>query len=150
MRSRDPARWSLIVASGLLLIGCQQMPPAVVDASTIPPPANLEPRNPAPTARLRPVAWGSGFDGHYSGEMFLSRNPGGRCDPRVPVTGMTVANNHVRFGRFGGGAIDPGGTVQMVEGNAWITGRFDGRQFIGDFVPPMPACAYRMVLNRAL
>lgn len=138
------ARLRGAVLSGLVLVGCQPLPPPVVDPTAIPPPAKLEPARPATVTAAAP-----GFDGRYAGAMFLLRNDGGRCNPHVAVTGMLVANNQVRFSRFWGSPIAADGTVQLADGNTWIRGRFDGRQFVGELTPPMPACAYRMVLNRS-
>ena len=73
---------------------------------------------------------------------------GGACRSEINVTGMTVTNNHVRFGQFGPGGIGPTGVVQMADGPTWITGQFTGRQFIGKVVQPPPGCTYRMELNR--
>jgi hypothetical protein len=91
-----------------------------------------------------------GFDGAYTGSMYRTSDPGGMsCAEQVPIYEFSVRNNVVRFGQFRGNPIGPDGSVQLQEGQLWLVGRFDGRQFVGELQPWGVACGYRMILNRS-
>jgi hypothetical protein len=134
------------VLGACLVLGACQTPPPAADA--VAPPGNLGLGNQA-QAGMAAAPMAPGFDGNYSGEMYLVENPGGSCEGRVAVNGMTVRNNVVRFGQFSPRSIGPDGAVQMVDGRIWITGAFDGRQFRGNVQMGTPGCSYQMVLNRS-
>jgi hypothetical protein len=140
----------LALGLGLSLGACQQQQQqqVMVDPTTLPPPGNLSPGGPPGAAGGQMGNVAPGFDGQYAGPMYLVSGGGGACRSEINVTGMTVTNNHVRFGQFGPGGIGPTGAVQMADGPTWISGQFNGRQFIGQVVQPPPGCTYRMELNR--
>ncbi len=138
----------LALGLGLGLAGCQNTDTSLGYSSNIPPPTNLDPMA-APPPGMAATAVRPGFDGQYTGDMYLERNPGGSCPGRVPIYGFSVVNNRVHFGQFARAEIAPDGNVQMAEGYMWIVGRFDGRRFVGNVTQGMPGCTYQMVLNRS-
>jgi len=132
-----------LLAAVLALAGCQASPPAVPEAVTTPPPAAIEP---LPAAPALPAGW----DGEYTGVGHLLVAPGGQihCPRQISITGMTVSGNRARFGDYRG-RVNADGTVRMVLGQSWITGRLANERFEGTLFRPHPGCRYRMVLERA-
>ena len=147
----------LVLGAGLVLGACQPQQQGVYfDASALPPPGNLAQSAPMPPGGPSggppgaPGAMRPGFDGAYTGSMYRTSDPGGMsCAEQVPIYEFSVRNNVVRFGQFRGNPIGPDGSVQLQEGQLWLVGRFDGRQFVGELQPWGVACGYRMILNRS-
>jgi len=157
VRNSIVASWrrsGLALGAVLALGACQppQQGGVYFDASALPPPGNLTQQAGAPPGAqagglgaVRP-----GFDGTYTGSMYRTSDPGGMsCAEQVPIYGFTVSNGVVNFGQFRGNPIAPDGSVQLQEGQLWLSGRFDGRQFVGNLTPWGVACTYRMMLNRS-
>jgi len=158
-----PRRLAGLALGTVLALGACQSPQqggqqggVYFDASAIPPPGNLTRQADAPpggppggpmgvSGAVRP-----GFDGAYTGSMYRTSDPGGMsCAEQVPIYGFTVSNGVVNFGQFRGNPIAPDGSVQLQEGQLWLSGSFDGRQFVGNLTPWGVACTYRMMLNRS-
>jgi hypothetical protein len=138
------------LAATLVLAACGQAPgpPPVADA--VPPPGNLGASSGG--AALPPPPPGAApnsFDGSYAGQGFLIVAPGGQlgCPTSMPVYGMVVTNNFVRFGDYRG-PVGPNGEVNLPFRNTWIEGRFGAGRFEGTLFQPFPGCRYRFSLAR--
>ena len=54
------------------------------------------------------------------------------CPPELTLKNFRVEGNQVRFGGFRG-TIQPDGSVQIPNRDVWLTGRFAGTEFRGEF-----------------
>jgi hypothetical protein len=145
----------------LVLFGCSGPPTVVLDTPTgvVPldspapvampgglaaPPPGLEPMSPAP-------AKGVSRNGTYTGTATVLVTNGGLCTDTLKVSGFDVQANSARFGGFRG-TIASDGRVQMVYGQDWIAGQFDGATFQGqlDLLGRFdsPGCTYMLNLQR--
>jgi hypothetical protein len=107
------------------------------DSLTIPPGTTL----PIPTAL-------QGRNGTYAGYADVLGTAGGLCINDKPVSNFKVRGNQVRFGEWRG-TIGPNGDLQMIFGNAWIAGRFQGPTFRGQLSDGNPAgCLFALELDR--
>jgi hypothetical protein len=70
-----------------------------------------------------------GRSGVYSGVAYPLDTAGGLCITNKRITGFEVRGNKVRWGGFRG-TIDGSG-LQMVYGNTWFFGQFEGDVFQG-------------------
>jgi hypothetical protein len=162
-------RWGLAILCSLLL-GCSgnngwQPPTVVVDTPTGvtpiyspapvmpgdiagPPPGLENSALPQPTQPTQPVS----RDGSYVGTAEPLQTGGGLCIETRPVSGFRVRGNSVRFGRFRG-SIDANNGLQMVYGQDWVIGQFEGATFHGQFDINgnfgAPDCTYLLNLRRA-
>jgi len=147
-------------AMGLLLVDCSGGPSVVVDTPTgatpiytpspampgggIGPPPGMQASLPVP---------GQGVDrsGNYAGTAVPLETGGGICMQTQRVGNFFVHGNSVRYGRFRG-RIDANNGLQMVKGNQWIIGQFEGATFHGQ--PDLPGgfnssgCTYMLSLER--
>jgi hypothetical protein len=100
-----------------------------------------------PTAPMEMVS----RSGSYTGTAIPLETGGGICINTLTVSNFHVRGNAVRFGRFRG-TIDANNGLQMVNGNQWIIGQFEGATFHGQFDVPRgwnaPACTYMLTLQR--
>ena len=89
--------------------------------------------------------------GSYTGTAFPLETGGGLCINTLTVSNFNVRGNAVRFGRFRGN-IDANNGLQMVNGNQWIIGQFEGATFHGQMDVPRgwnaPSCTYMLTLQR--
>jgi len=89
--------------------------------------------------------------GSYTGTAFPLETGRGICVNTLTVSNFNVRGNAVRFGRFRG-AIDANDGLQMVNGNQWIIGQFEGATFHGQLDAPRgwnaPGCTYLLTLQR--
>jgi hypothetical protein len=150
-----------------LLLGCSgnsewQPPTVVVDTPTgvtpIYSPAPVMPggiAGPPPGLENSAMAQPTGpvsRDGSYAGTAEPLETGGGLCLETRPVSGFRVRGNSVRFGRFRG-RIDANNGLQMVYGQDWVIGQFEGTTFHGQFDINgnfgAPDCTYLLNLRRA-
>jgi hypothetical protein len=145
----------------LVLFGCSGPPTVVLDTPTgvvpldspVPvampgglaaPPPGLEPMSPLPAKAVS-------RNGTYTGTAIVLVTNGGLCTDTLKVSGFDVQGNSARFGGFRG-TIAPDGRVQMVYGQDWIAGQFDGATFHGqlDLLGRFgsPGCTYMLNLER--
>ncbi|KAA5611214.1 hypothetical protein [Rhodovastum atsumiense] len=99
-----------------------------------------------PATAAQVAAW----QGTYSGEAVINDAalPGPVCQPRVAIADFRVVGNQVEFGLFNG-TIRDDGSVQMVNRQVWIMGRFEDGRFVGSMiVPPTEVCRYQVLLER--
>jgi hypothetical protein len=149
-----------LVATCLLLFGCSGPPTVLLDTPTgvVPlsspapvtsgglaaPPPGLEPASPPP-------AQGVSRDGGYTGTATVLDTAGGLCTDTLKVSGFAVRGNSARFGGFRG-TIGPDGGLQMVYGQDWIIGQFEGATFHGQLSTmgrfDSPGCTYMLNLER--
>ena len=102
------------------------MPPPGLNGSTLPNPAGAITRG-----------------GTYAGYADVLSTGGGLCINDKTVTNFKVHGNQVRFGEMSG-TIAPDGSLQMVFGNTWIVGRFQGTTFRGQIIAGGPmGCTLR-------
>jgi hypothetical protein len=92
------------------------------------------------------------LSGTYGGVMKPLDTGGGLCISNRKVTGFHVRGRSVRFGQFRG-TIAPDNGLQMVVGQTWIFGQFEGPDFRGQIDFPggrfgAPGCTYLMTLQR--
>lgn len=109
----------------VLMVGCtsaETAPPA-----TVPPAASAAPAAPAPSA---PAA--SAFDGLYVGTAVSMRPGAPNCPSQLTLRNFRVEGGQVRFGGFQG-PIQSDGSVQIPNRDVWLTGRFIGSEFRGEF-----------------
>jgi len=115
----------LVVLGGLALTGCNTIPDATL-AQTAP------------------------YQGTYVGGAVINDPglPGQACSPEIPFRGFTVSGNQVNFGEFNG-PIREDGSVYLVVGQSFITGRFmPPATFVGQLmIPPNNICIYRIELH---
>ena len=119
-------RRSIPVVITMLLLGCaaEQTTPAVSTPSA----SGAAPAPVAPTSASAPGT----FDGLYVGTAVSMRPGSVNCPPELTLKNFKVENNEVRFGGFRG-AIQRDGSVRIPNRNVWLTGRFSGTQFRGEF-----------------
>jgi hypothetical protein len=102
-----------------------------------------------PPGNALPIPTGrQGRDGTYAGYADVLTTAGGLCINDKPVSNFKVSGNQVRFGEWRG-TIGPNGDLQMIFGNAWIAGRFQGPTFRGQLNSGDPAgCSFALELDR--
>jgi hypothetical protein len=158
-----PGQVSAAVAGVLcvLLAGCSGTAPTVLlDTPTgvkpiyqpspampgglVGPPPGLNGQPPPPVRR-------GDLSGTYAGTAVPLNTGGGLCIQNQRVGGFRVRGNSVRYGGFRG-TIAPGGSVQMVYGQDWIFGQFEGATFRGQLDLRgrfgAPGCTYQFSLER--
>ena len=116
----------------------------VMPGGNIGPPPGLGNQPPSPVRPVDP-------SGSYAGTAVPLVTDGGLCIQNRPVGGFRVRGNSVRYGGFRG-TIAPGGSVQMVYGQDWIFGQFEGATFRGQLDLRgrfgSPGCTYMLSLER--
>jgi hypothetical protein len=89
--------------------------------------------------------------GNYAGTAVPLDTGGGVCIQSQKVGNFFVRGNSVRYGRFRG-RIDANNGLQMVNGNQWIIGQFEGATFHGQLELPgsfnFGGCSYMLSLER--
>ncbi len=89
--------------------------------------------------------------GTYAGRALPLDTGGGVCVRTEKVGNFHVSGNSVRYGRFRG-TIDANNGLQMVNGEQWIVGQFDGATFTGHLALPPGintlGCTYMLSLAR--
>jgi hypothetical protein len=150
-----------LVSVCLILFACSAPPTVLLDTPTgvVPlnapapvmpgglaaPPPGLEPSSPLP-------AQGVSRDGSYSGTAAPLVTGGGLCTETRNVADFVVRGSAARFGGFRG-TIAPDGGVQMVYGQDWLVGQFEGATFHGqlDILGRFgsPGCTYMLNLERS-
>jgi hypothetical protein len=116
---------------------------APTPTASAPPPPGLKPALPVSTQ----IADRSGS---YAGTAQPLSTDLGACINTLKVSGFRVRGNSVRFGRFHGTIAADNG-LQMVYGQQWIIGQFEGASFLGQVNVPgrfRPGCTYMMTLER--
>ena len=115
----------LVVFGGLALTGCKTIPDATL-AQTTP------------------------YQGTYVGGATINDPglPGNVCPSQIPFSGFTVSGDQVHFGQFNG-PIREDGSVNLVAGQSFLTGRFmPPVTFVGQLmIPPNNICIYRVELR---
>jgi hypothetical protein len=158
-----PALLAILAAAGVGLLGCSgQAPVVMVDTPTGPvtlnapqpamaggmagPPPGLE-----PAVGMAAPGPAVSRNGSYAGTADVLMTDGGLCIENQRVGGFRVHGNAVRYGGFRG-RITPDGSLQMVYGQDWIVGRFEGATFDGQLDLPgrfgSPGCSYMLNLQR--
>jgi hypothetical protein len=109
------------------------------------PPAGLDPDLPGQL----PVMPG-GRDGIYSGVAVPLNTGGGLCITNQPIDGFRVTGDRVRWGSFRGRIR--GDALQMVQGNTWVMGQFEGNRFNGQITQQSlvagPGCTFMVALAK--
>jgi hypothetical protein len=143
-----------------MLFACSGPPTVVLDTPTGPvplnspapamptglagPPPGLEPSSPPP-------AQGISRDGSYTGTATVLDTGGGLCTDARTVSGFAVRGRSARFGGFRGTIADDG-ALQMVYGQDWVVGQFEGAAFHGQLNIQgrfgSPGCTYLLNLER--
>jgi hypothetical protein len=117
--------------------------PAMPDGLAPPPPG----LGASPSVPLTPV----NRDGNYAGTAVPLDTGGGICISNQQVGNFRVRRNTVRYGGFSG-RIAPDGGLQMVYGQDWIIGQFEGATFHGQLDLNgrfgAPGCTYMLSLDR--
>lgn len=149
------------VALCLLLAGCSGGGPTVLfDTPTgvtpiyMPSPAmpdGLVPPPPGLANSPPPPAQSVNRNGNYAGTAVPLDTGGGICMSNQQVGNFRVNGNTVRYGGFRG-RIQPDGGLQMVSGQNWIIGQFEGATFHGQLDLNgrfnEPGCTYMLSLQR--
>jgi hypothetical protein len=118
-------------------------PAPVMPGGLAAPPPGLEPLSPLP-------AHGISRDSSYIGTATVLDTGGGLCTETLKVSDFVVLGATGRFGGFRGTIAADGG-VQMVYGQDWIVGQFEGATFhgqlniLGRF--GSPGCTYMLNLG---
>jgi hypothetical protein len=151
-------------ALGVLLSACSGMPNIMVDTPTGVTPIYTQAAQPTGEPSLAAPPPGLGLpapaatspgqianrSGTYSGTAVPLDTAMGACISTVKVTGFHVHDDRVHFGRWHG-VIDAQNGLQMVYGQRWIVGEFDGATFHGQIDLPGrwgPGCTYALDLQR--
>ena len=120
-------------------------PAPAMPGGSIAPPPGLEPSPPAPLTLAN-------RDGNYAGTAVPLDTGGGLCISNQRVGNFRVHGNSVRYGGFRGRIAQDGG-LQMVYGQDWIIGQFEGATFHGQLDLNgrfnVPGCTYMLNLARA-
>lgn len=153
-------RWAGLIPAYLVLFGCSGAAPNVMldtptgavslnapapamPGGSVPPPPGL---GAAPAGLNQAVS----RDGNYSGNAMVLNTGGGQCRGTFTMTNFRVGGNLARFGGFRG-TIDAEGGLQMVYGEDWIIGQFEGATFHGQvdlWGRTGPGCSYMISLER--
>jgi hypothetical protein len=109
------------------------------------PPSNLDPDLPG----TLPAMTGP-RDGIYSGVAVPLNTGGGVCITNQPIDGFRVTGDQVRWGQFRGRIR--GDALQMVQGNTWVFGQFEGNRFNGQITMSgrfqSPGCTFMLTLAK--
>src|SRR5579863_1071192 len=116
----------------LALASCAGGPPSVTlntaaGQTPIYTPAARQPSGPLSTP---PASSPTDRSGTYAGNAVPLDTGGGLCITTQKVSGFTVRGKSVRYGSYRG-TIDANDGVQMVAGQNWIVGQFEGPVFSG-------------------
>jgi hypothetical protein len=147
----------------LMLVACSGGPSIVLDTPTGPTPI-YTPSPPTPAmpgggigpppgmqGSLPPPTQAINRSGSYAGTAVPLDTGGGICVQSEKVGNFFVRGNSVRYGRFRG-RIDANNGLQMINGNQWIVGQFDGATFHGQLDLPgglnFSGCTYMLSLER--
>jgi len=118
---------------------------AMAGSGTAAPPANLDPDMPGTLPALA-----GGRDGIYSGLAVPLDTGGGVCITTQPIDRFQVSGDRVQWGLFRGRIRGAG--LQMVNGNTWVFGQFDGNRFNGQITMygrrQTPGCTFRLTLAK--
>jgi hypothetical protein len=124
----------------LALVGCSEGPPSITLNTAAGQTPIYTPSARAPGGLAAPPQSGqlaapaaslpTDRSGSYAGTAVPLDTGGGLCITTRKVTGFTVHGKSVRFGTFRG-TIDANNGVQMVGGQQWIVGQFEGAIFYG-------------------
>jgi hypothetical protein len=133
-----------VVCAGLAVFGCSYSPPPAMPGGQIAPPPGMEPMSlPGPQNVSR--------NGTYAGTAEPLDTGGGLCISTQSVGGFIVRGSSARYGQFRG-TIAPDGGLQMVAGQNWIVGHFEGGTFLGQLNLVgrfgAPGCTYMLNLER--
>jgi hypothetical protein len=152
-----------LVPACLVVFGCSGDPNVVLDTPTGPvalnspapampgglvgPPPGMDVMQPSGPAATKNVA----RDGTYTGTAEPLDTGGGMCISTQAVAAFVVRGTSVRYGGFRGRiAADSG--LQMVYGQDWIVGQFEGATFRGQLSIQgrfgSPGCTYMLSLGR--
>jgi hypothetical protein len=127
--------------SGVTLV---DTPPQAMPGGGIGPPPGMQASLPVPDQALD-------RSGNYAGTALPLDTGGGICLQTQKVANFIVRGNSVRYGRFRG-RIDANNGLQMVNGNQWIVGQFEGATFHGQLDLPggfnFSGCTYGLNLQR--
>ena len=120
-------------------------PPPAMPGGGIGPPPGMQASLPVPGRALD-------RSGNYAGTAVPLDTGGGICLQSQQVANFIVRGNSVRYGRFRG-RIDANEGLQMVNGNQWIVGQFEGATFHGQLDLPgggfnFSGCTYGLTLQR--
>lgn len=119
-------------------------PPPAMPGGGIGPPPGMQASLPVPGQTLD-------RSGSYAGTAVPLDTGGGICLQTKKVGNFFVRGNSVRYGRFRG-RIDANDGLQMVNGNQWIIGQFEGATFHGQLDLPggfnFSGCTYALSLQR--
>jgi hypothetical protein len=157
VRTHDRARIAL-AAVALTLAACAGGPPAIIlDTAAGPVPLNnaASAELAGPPPGIEPAAFfptpGAGLDGTYAGTADVLTTDGGLCIQNLKVKDFRVRGNAARYGGYRG-RIEPDGGLQMVYGQDWIIGQFEGATFHGQIEVrgrfDSPGCSYLLSLVR--
>jgi hypothetical protein len=109
------------------------------------PPNSLDPDLPGQLP-----AMGGGRDGIYSGVAVPLDTAGGLCINNVTIDNFRVSGNQVRWSSFRGRIH--GDSLQMVQGNTWFMGQFEGNRFNGQISQSSlrfgPGCTFMVALAK--
>ncbi len=133
-----------VVPTCLVVFGCSGVPNVVLDTPSGPVALNSPaPAMPVPGGSVGPppgmdvmqqsgsaAPTNVGRNGTYSGTAEPLDTGGGMCISTQAVDGFVVRGNSVHYGRFRGRIAADGG-LQMVYGQNWIVGQFEGPTFHG-------------------
>jgi len=118
-------------------------PTPAMPGGSVPPPPGMGVASASPGQRV-------GREGNYSGRAIVLNSGGGQCRGTFTMTNFRVSGNSARFGGFRG-TIDAEGGLQMVYGQDWIIGQFEGATFHGQidlWGRIGPSCSYMINLDR--
>jgi hypothetical protein len=141
---RSFLRTAALLVPGALAAGCTATTNGIGPGLTIHVPGTI----PATAQVQRPPAPPSGppASGRFAGTATLASNFGNGCRRQLPIAGMTVAGDRVRYQGFRG-TVQPDGFVRMQAGSRYLYGFFDTTTFTGHLWQPHPECTYDIALT---
>ena len=139
----------------LALASCAGGPPSVTinTAAGQTPIYTPAARQPSGQLSAPPTSRPADRSGTYAGNAVPLDTGGGLCITNQKVSGFTVRGKSVRYGSYRG-TIDANDGVQMVAGQNWIIGQFEGPVFSGQLDTTergrgmARGCSYLLTLQR--
>lgn len=86
------------------------------------------------------------YDGLYRGQATVA-DPGLPCQQLGTLNPMRVSGGHVDFGNLTGW-VQQNGQVNLVFGQVYLVGQFQGTHFSGQIINPQPACNFNLSMDK--
>jgi hypothetical protein len=140
-----------VAAACLALAACDKS--VTLNTAAGQTPIYTPPGSPAPSGQMAAPPAPGDRSGTYAGTAVPLDTGGGMCITNQKVSGFIVRGRSVRYQSYRG-TLDANGGVQMVAGQNWIVGQFEGPVFSGQLDTTERGrsmgrgCSYLLTLQR--